>query len=325
MTMRYVHELLDSEEMKIVTFDKDCFFIPRRAGAVGKTGARRNLKINILALGDVGATLLLGLRLLGGDVCNTIGVRDLSNETEERYVKEINQIVSPEEGIGDMPEVLRVSDDELYQCDILVFCATAGIPSGGDVRMAQYKANKRIMESCVEAALSHDFSGSLFIVSDPVDPLCQVAVNSGIRKDRVRGFGLGVMHARALYYDDTKIYAREGRVFGPHGQGLVVANSVKSYEHQASMELTAKTVMANTKVRELGFKPYIAPALSSGALSILAAIRGSWHYSALSFGAEFLGVRNKWMPHCDVIEDLALKPILFDRINTAYQSLKRIK
>jgi len=38
------------------------------------------------------------------------------------------------------------------------------------------------------------------------------------------------MHARAVHYSKQKIEtaenSREGRAFGPHGQGLVIANSL---------------------------------------------------------------------------------------------------
>lgn len=35
------------------------------------------VRVNLLALGDVGSTLLLGLRLMGGDVISSIGICDL--------------------------------------------------------------------------------------------------------------------------------------------------------------------------------------------------------------------------------------------------------
>ena len=35
------------------------------------------VRVNLLALGDVGSTLLMGLRLMGGDVISSIGICDL--------------------------------------------------------------------------------------------------------------------------------------------------------------------------------------------------------------------------------------------------------
>ena len=75
------------------------------------------------------------------------------------------------------------------------------------------------------------------MVSDPVDPLCRAVLRAGggpdgtgLRPCQVRGFGLGVMHARALYFarKDPRFaaYLTEGRAFGPHGEELVLANSI---------------------------------------------------------------------------------------------------
>ena len=91
-------------------------------------------------------------------------------------------------------------------------------------------------------------------------------------------------------------YLTEGRAFGPHGQDLVIADSLEHYNDELSRELTRKTVTCNLAVRELGYKPYIAPALSSAAISILLTLRGAWHYGSLYLGDErgaFLGMKNR--------------------------------
>lgn len=49
-------------------------------------------------------------------------------------------------------------------------------------------------------------------------------------------------------------------------------------------------------MRKLGYKPYVAPALSSGALSLLALLRGQWHYSSVYDGQVFMGCRNRLTP-----------------------------
>ena len=38
---------------------------------------QKNLKVNIMAMGDVGGSLLMGLKLLGGDLIDTIGIFDI--------------------------------------------------------------------------------------------------------------------------------------------------------------------------------------------------------------------------------------------------------
>ena len=47
-----------------------------------KQGKKR---VNLLAVGDVGSTLLTALKLLGGDVIGSIGICDLSDKTVARW------------------------------------------------------------------------------------------------------------------------------------------------------------------------------------------------------------------------------------------------
>ena len=86
----------------------------------------------------------------------------------------------------------------------------------------------------------------------------------GLFSHQVRGFGLGVMNARAAYYarKDPRFasFLTEGRSFGPHGEDLVIANSIDRYDDGLSCLLTERTVHANLQMREMGFKPYVAPA-----------------------------------------------------------------
>ena len=52
-------------------------------------------RVNIVALGDVGTTVLMGLRLLGGDCISSIGIWDLSEANMRRLEQEMNQICYP--------------------------------------------------------------------------------------------------------------------------------------------------------------------------------------------------------------------------------------
>ncbi len=52
-------------------------------------------RVNILAIGDVGSTLLTGLKLLGGDVISSIGICDLSDQITARWEFEMGQISLP--------------------------------------------------------------------------------------------------------------------------------------------------------------------------------------------------------------------------------------
>jgi len=297
--------------------------------------AGKKYKINILALGDVGGVLLTGLVLLGGEVVRRIGVFDLDQKNARRYEAEMNQIAVQGKP-GAFPEIVRIDDEKrLFDCDVFVFCASKGVPaldSGvSDVRMAQYEGNKKIIEHYAKLADSKSFRGVFAVVSDPVDHLCKAAYTaSGLNSGQFRGFGLGIMNARALFYarKEKKFahYSAEGRAFGPHGQDLVIADSLSNYNDEISKELTQKVVTENIRIRQMGFKPFIAPALSSGALSILATLKGEWHYSSNYIGDKsdgaFFGALNRITDGKIEIENSPLPDELFERIRAAYENLK---
>lgn len=298
---------------------------------------REGLRVNILALGDVGATLLMGLKTMGGGLIERIGIYDVNPQVMSRYEMEMNQIGWPF-GEKMLPEVVCLAQEDLFDCDMFVFCASKSVPpigASGDVRMIQLEANSKIAAEYGRMAGEKKYKGIFAVVSDPVDPLCKAALlASGLAPGQVRGYGLGVMNKRAEYYarSDRRFgsYLTEGRAFGPHGGDLVIANSIDNYDDEISRELTALAVGANLKVRELGFKPYIAPALSSGAISLILTMRGEWNYSSiyLGKGAEgaFLGIRNRI--DCSsgriTVEDLPLPERLYERIERAYRNLWEI-
>ena len=295
------------------------------------------IRVNLLALGDVGATLLMALKVLGGGLIERIGIYDVNPDVMSRFEIEMNQIGWPF-GEKKLPEVVCLDEEDLFDCDMFVFCASKAVPpigAGGDVRMVQLAANSKIVSYYGRLAGEKNYKGIFAVVSDPVDPLCKAALlASGLQPGQVRGYGLGVMNKRAEYYarGDRRFesYLTEGRAFGPHGGDLVIANSIENYDDEVSRELTALTVAANLKVRELGFKPYIAPALSSGAISLLLTLRGEWNYSSVYMGkgteGAFLGIKNRIDPaSCEVIiEDLLLPQKLYDRIENAYRNLCEI-
>lgn len=294
---------------------------------------KRGKRINLLALGDVGGTVLLGLKLAGADIAERIGIYDLDPRILRRYEKEMNQICFPDGRV--LPQVMILEESQLFDCDMFVFCASKGVPpvgATGDVRMAQLEANKGLVQLYAKKAAEAEFGGIFAVVSDPVDPLCKAAVLAGVPQDRVQGYGLGVMNGRARYFaskqERFKQYLTEGRAFGPHGQDLVIADSVFHYDDRLSRELTERTVRSNMETRADGFKPYIAPAISSGALSLLETLRGGWNYSSVFLGdgadGAFWGCRNR---RCGdslaeiELEDLPLEQELFERIEKAYQNL----
>ncbi|MBO0523377.1 lactate dehydrogenase [Clostridium botulinum] len=262
----------------------------------------RKWKINIVGLGDVGGTLITGLRLLGEDCIDEIGIYDKDINKINRWEYECNQIQSPNLN-PNLPKIKVLNEDEIFNCNMFVFCVSVGVPKIGneikDVRLVQFEGNSKIVSFYAKLAKEKKFKGIFAIVSDPVDFLCKSALEKGLAPEQVRGYGLGVMNARAAYYagKDPKLknYSIEGRAFGPHGEGLVIANSIDNYDENLSGILTKKTREANLEIRSFGFKPYIAPALSSGSFSLIATIKSEWHYSATFLNGAFMGIRNKFI------------------------------
>lgn len=303
----------------------------------------KSWRINVVGMGDVGGMLITGLRLLGGDAVESIGIYDRDESKMQRWLLEAGQIYSQFDG-RKYPPVRKLGEDELFDCDMIAFCISVGVPpvgqEGKDVRMVQFEQNSKIISEYGRLACKAGFKGIFAVVSDPVDPLCKalyIASNMGedgdmhyrgLSPEQIRGYGLGVMNARAVYYSmqDERLagYNEHGRAFGPHGEGLVIANSISEYDDELSQELTHKAKHANIEVRNTGFKPYIAPALSSGALSLLATIRGEWHYSSTYMGGVFIGAKNRLTESGTDIERLDLDDKLFERLKETYEHLKAI-
>ena len=158
----------------------------------------------------------------------------------------------------------------------------------GDVRMVQFEANRAMLSHYAKKARDCGFSGLFAQISDPVDPLARAVFldsnqdergnfdRNGLLPEQVQGYGLGVMHARAQYYaKKAGLDADAIRAYGPHGTGLIVANAPGAgYDDALSKTLTEQAATANLRVRELGFKPYLAPGLSSACVSVLKTLRG---------------------------------------------------
>ncbi|MBR2383497.1 MAG: lactate dehydrogenase [Anaerotignum sp.] len=300
-------------------------------------------KVHLLALGDVGSMVLTALKLLGGDCIEELGIYDVNDAVCRRWESELNQAAYPW-AYDALPEVVILKEEELFDCDVFVFCASKGIPPVGsdikDVRMAQFEANKELISFFAKKSRIAGFKGLFAVVSDPVDPLCKAVFlasnenmegrfdGKGLLPEQIQGYGLGVMNARAAYYakQDARFasFLTEGRAYGPHGEDLVIANSIDHYDDALSRELTRLAVEANLRTRELGFKPYVAPAISSAAISILLTLRGEWHYSSNFLGGVYMGCKNRTTEYGLEMEALPLPEALFSRIEKAYQSLEAI-
>lgn len=297
---------------------------------------RAALRVTLVGLGDVGGTLLTALKLLGRELAE-IRIFDPNESQCRRYEAELNQVLNLDD--TPMPRVTICPQETLFDCDLFLFTASRGVPAVGtevkDVRMAQYERNRDMLSAYAKAARNAGFRGLFCQISDPVDQLARVVFlhsnrdeagrfdAKGLLPEQIQGFGLGVMAARAEYYAaQMGIAFSEGRVFGPHGNDLIVANHPIAYDESLSQTLTEAAVTANLRVRSLGFKPYIAPALSSAAISILRLVRGQTHYGAVPMGGAYFGCQSRMTTQGLSVVREALHPALYARIQAVQHSLE---
>ena len=313
----------------------NCFSYLRASTSGAK---KKTFRVTLVGLGDVGGTVLTGLKLLGHEL-SEIAVYDPNEALCARYEMELNQVLRERDGQS-LPKVTLCPEERLFDCDLFVFTASRGVPgldSGvNDVRMAQYSANRAMLASYAGKAREARFSGLFCQVSDPVDQLARAVFlesnrdetgktdYAGLLPEQIQGFGLGVMAARAAYYADREgVDFSEGRVYGPHGKGLVVANHCgAAYDDALSRRLTELTQTANLRVRELGFKPYIAPGLSSAAVSLLRLLRGEDHYGAVPLGGTYFGCVSRFTPQGLLLRREELCGALMTRLAQTHKMLR---
>lgn len=128
------------------------------------------LRVNLLAVGDVGSTLLTALKLLGGDCIESIGICDLNQKTVARWVTEMEQVSWPWD-YDALPAVEPVAAGDLFRCDVFLFAATRGVPPVGggvrDVRMAQFGANRPAGGGLRPAGPAGGIPGTLYCTIRP--------------------------------------------------------------------------------------------------------------------------------------------------------------
>ena len=188
----------------------------------------------------------------------------------------------------------------------------------------------------MRSAREADFTGLFAQVSDPVDHLSRAVFLmsnqnergefdwNGLLPEQVRGFGLGVMHARAIFCAEReRVYDERICVYGPHGKGLVVANAPnEGYDDALSEFLTRQSEEANLEIRKIGFKPYIAPGISSAAVSVLRALRGQWHDAAVPMGGTYFGCRARFGENGPEVLRQPLHEKLVSRLEQSFCALR---
>ena len=132
-------------------------------------------KLTLVGLGDVGGMVLTALKLLGREI-GEIQVFDFNEALCRRYCLELGQVLRLDEGTH-LPQIHTCREDQLFDCDLFLFTASRGVPpvgqEQGDVRMAQYEANRQMIVSYARRARSARFMGLFCQISDPVDLLAR--------------------------------------------------------------------------------------------------------------------------------------------------------
>jgi hypothetical protein len=274
---------------------------PARPGpfTVGLSGLGRvgGLAAAALAATDVAATGIDTLLLHDSDAANL-----------ERMGKELASVASWRGSVR-LPKVETVSLPEmLRRCDAFLFAAACAVPplgAQGDVRLPQFEPNRQALRGALEAAAEAGYAGLFLVVSDPVELLAQTAFHDsnapegvfagrGLAPERVAGLALGVMWGRALAHAQESgcgdRVARTGVPYGPHSQEVLVFDDPEQPDLALSEAMTRAARNGNYRIRDLGFLPYMGPALSSIVLTLPRLLAGqevlaSGYVNGVYFGA----------------------------------------
>ena len=283
-------------------------------------------RLGVIGLGDVGLTMVLGLMLYGQTRYDELILVDPNEANCRRLSHELNQIRSQ---VSRFPKVSLAQPEDLIRADLVLFVASVSVPRVGeavsDARLVQFGSNWGLLSRYAEQLLAQGFGGLFGVVSDPVDYLATKLMRTfELPAWRVMGFGQGVMAARAAFYGGDQV-----RMFGPHGQGLFVANQADRFDPVESERLSRLTLEENLVIRGFGFKPYIAPALSSAALAITDMLNGEVHYSSQILGNLAWGERYQFTPQGLLLRKLEndqLRDIIartYYQVGEAYEQANR--
>jgi len=184
-----------------------------------------------------------------------------------------------------LPEMFR-------RCDAFLFAAARAVPplgAPGDVRLPQFEPNREALRAAVDAAGEAAYPGLFFIISDPVELLAQAGFHDsnaprgeflgrGLAPERMAGLALGIMWGRALARARAEgcgaRVARRGVPYGPHSTDVLVYDDPADPDLELSRAMTQAARTGNYRIRDLGYIPFIGPALSSIVLTLPALLAG---------------------------------------------------
>jgi len=250
---------------------------------------RLNFTVGISGLGRVGGLAASALAAVStaASRIDTLLLHDADGDNLERLAQELASVASWRGG-APLPRIQTAGLPEMMQrSDAFLFAAASAVPplgTQGDVRLTQFAPNRAALAGALEAASEAEFSGLFLMVSDPVEVLAQTAFHDsnavgggafqghGLAPERVAGLALGVMWGRALAQAEARgqgeRVAHRGVPFGPHSQEVLIFDDPEAPDADLCRVMTEAARSGNYRIRELGFLPYIGPALSSIVLTL---------------------------------------------------------
>jgi hypothetical protein len=275
------------------TYLKGAPGLERYLQAMSEPVKRSGFTVGISGLGRVGG--LAASALAAADASRTgIGtllLHDCDRANLERMALELSTVAAwgdvplPRVQAATLPEMMR-------RCDAFLFAAACAVPplgTPGDVRLPQFAPNRVALAEVLRAVGSEGYPGLFLMVSDPVELLALTAFHDsnagdgafrghGLAPERVGGLALGVMWGRALAAareaGQGERVARTGAAFGPHSAEVLAFDDPAAPDEALSEVMTTAARRGNYRVRDLGYLPYIGPALSSIVLSLPALLAG---------------------------------------------------
>lgn len=271
------------------TYLKDTAGLPKYLERLAAPKRDRELVVGITGLGRVGGLAAGALSTVARrhSRIGTLLIHDADASNQERWRLELGSVACWGEPDA-LPQVEAVSLAEMFlRCDAVLFAAAAWVPpleATGDMRLPQFPGNRAILQEALQEAARADYSGLFLMVSDPVECLAQASFHDsnrdaegaftglGLAPERIAGLALGVMWGRALCA--ARAEGRESGVratglpLGPHSTEVLVYDDPQSPDLALCRHMNDAARYGNLRVRELGYLPYVGPALSSIVLAL---------------------------------------------------------
>ncbi len=254
------------------------------------------MKVSIIGIGKVGATLAFSLSLR-----RFVRELVLVGRSEERTRGEALDLEHAQAFVHSPAKVVAGGVAETAGSDVIALCASVPMDPGMDDRLSLGPANVALFRELLPPLAAASPDAVLVVVSNPVDVLTFAAQEiTGFPPDRVMGTGTFVDSARfrqllsaevGIHPDDLRAY-----VLGEHGASQFPAMSValaggeKIEDNAHRRELIAATVEAGLEVFRL--KGYTSFAIAMAAAAVVEAVAlNERHTMPLSVRVDgFLGV-----------------------------------